>query len=120
MLVAIRRRLATAGLPAARRIARALAPPSAIAPARLVELVATAAVALPGPTVCLPRSIAIEALLLAAGRPAALRVGIAPRPCSHGGYAVDAHAWVELDGHPLGEDVSGWLPLENVRASGAG
>jgi hypothetical protein len=104
-----------AGVPRTRRAAARLAPRSAVASRRLAVLVAAAAPALPGTSRCLPRAIALEALLLGAGRSAELRIGVAPR---YAGGRLDAHAWVEVDGVALDEHQSAYvaLPLFGTRA----
>jgi hypothetical protein len=59
---------------------------------------------------CLPRALALQALLTRAGVPADLRLGVRKR-----GPHLDAHAWVECGGVPL-EPAAAWTPL----AGGAG
>jgi hypothetical protein len=52
------------------------------------------------PDTCLYRSLARYALLRRAGHPVRFVMGLDPKDPS-----VVGHAWVELDGAPLGEDV---------------
>jgi hypothetical protein len=101
-------------VPKARQVIGRLAPRCGLSARRVAELVAVAAQALPGATACLSRAIVLEAVLVAAGRPAGMRIGVAPR---RGGRQLDAHAWVELSGAPVAEDVSRYtaLPLFGVR-----
>jgi hypothetical protein len=87
--------LGSAGVARTRRAAQRLAFRSTLSSERLAVLVAAAARALPGEATCLPRAIALEALLRAAGHAAELRIGVAPRD---GRARLDAHAWVEVDG----------------------
>jgi hypothetical protein len=61
---------------------------------------------LPGDTRCLTRSLVLLRMLARRGIAARLVIGVKPEP------AFTAHAWVELDGHPLlnpGEYQSGRL-----------
>lgn len=57
----------------------------------------------PGPALCLHRSLALHRLLVRRGVPAVMRIGVRP------GAPVDAHAWVEVGGHVVGDS-------ERVRA----
>ncbi len=50
------------------------------------------------PAGCLPRSLVLERCLQRAGAPAELRIGVR---LEEGRF--DAHAWVEVDGAPVGE-----------------
>lgn len=86
-----------------------------VEPERGAELVRMASAALPGATLCLPRAIALEALLIEADHPAELRIGVAPDPNSG---RLSAHAWVELRGVAVAEDVSRYtaLPVFGARA----
>jgi hypothetical protein len=116
LLVAMARLAAArVGVPRTRRAAARLAPRSSLSSRRLACVVAASARALPGPSACLSRAIALEALLRAAGHGAELRIGVAPRP-DRGG--VDAHAWVEVDGVALDEGASPYvaMPLFGTRA----
>jgi hypothetical protein len=103
-------RLALAGASVAwtRGAAGWLARRSAMPSARVAALVAAAARALPGATGCLPRAIALEALLRRGGHAAELRVGVAPR---RGRGRLAAHAWVEVDGVAVGGDPSPYVAL---------
>jgi len=103
-----------AGVTRTRRAVARLAPRSAISSRRLAVLVAAAARVLPGAGPCLPRAIALEALLLGAGRAAELRIGVAPRS---GRGRLDTHAWVEVEGVALDEDSAPYvaLPLFGTR-----
>lgn len=86
-----------------------------VEPERGAELVRMASAALPGATLCLPRAIALEALLIEADHPAELRIGIAP---DQGPGQLSAHAWVELRGVAVAEDASRYtaLPVFGARA----
>jgi hypothetical protein len=101
-------------VPVTRRALARLAPGSALPPARIAEVTAGVVQLLPGRTRCLPRAMALEALLQGAGHPAELRIGVAPRL---GRPRLDAHAWVDLGGVAVAEDVSRYasLPLFGVR-----
>jgi len=57
----------------------------------------------------------LEGLLVAAGHPAELRIGLAP---SVGRDGPDAHAWVELGGIALAGDTTRYtaLPLFGAKA----
>jgi hypothetical protein len=63
---------------------------------------------LPG-TRCLPRALALQALLRQAGVASELRLGVAKNP--RGSFV--AHAWVNCDGEPFlpDEDLSAYTPL---------
>ena len=114
LLLAARLLLKPVGVPALRRGIGLVAPRLAPTPERLAELLNVAAQRLPGFTACLPRAIVLEALLRRAGRSAELRIGLAPL---REAKRLDAHAWVELDGIALAENVSGYtaLPVFGVR-----
>lgn len=64
-------------------------------------------------TRCLPRALALQALLRQAGIASDLRIGVAKD--SRGG--LKAHAWVERDGEPFlrDEDLSPYIPLAPFR-----
>src|SRR6185436_3436553 len=79
MMAGARVALREAGVGRLRRAAARVAPATGVAPARLAHLVDAAACALPGTTTCLPRAIALEALVAATGRTPELRIGLAPR-----------------------------------------
>jgi hypothetical protein len=68
--------------------------------------VAVAAAFFPGRAVCLEQSLALYLLLRRRGVPAELRIGVQV-------YPFYAHAWVELDGRPVNEDVE---TVEKFRA----
>ncbi|HEX5757819.1 MAG TPA: lasso peptide biosynthesis B2 protein, partial [Thermoanaerobaculia bacterium] len=72
-------------------------PPDAGEVARLVELAAAACRGV-YPAGCLPRSLAMQRLLARRGAPAELRIGVRRRE-----GVLEAHAWVEVDGRPVGE-----------------
>jgi Transglutaminase-like superfamily len=96
------------GVAETRGVAARLAPRTAIPPARLAVLVAAAARAWPGAVPCLPRAIALEALLRTGGHAAELRIGVGPR---YGRERVDAHAWVEVDGIALDGDPAPYVAV---------
>ncbi|MGD2113461.1 MAG: lasso peptide biosynthesis B2 protein [Acidobacteriota bacterium] len=50
------------------------------------------------PMRCLPRSLVLQTLLARRGIPSALRIGV-----QTGEDGLEAHAWVEHEGRPLGE-----------------
>ncbi len=50
---------------------------------------------------CLPRSLALQRMLARRGIASELRIGV--RKESNGAGGIAAHAWVEVDGVPLGE-----------------
>lgn len=82
-------------------------------PGRLARLVAVAARYHLLPLACLPRSLALQALLRRQGAGARLRIGV----CREGG-ALRAHAWVEHGGRPVAdpEDIGDtFLPLAAAR-----
>ena len=60
-------------------------------------------------TRCLPRALALQALLRQAGVASELRIGVAKNPQG----SLVAHAWVDCDGEPFlpDEDVSPYAPL---------
>lgn len=115
LLAAARLSATFTGVPRARRWLRRLAFRARIAPERLAELISAASSILPGATLCLPRSLVLEAVLCRSGRPAELRIGLAPRA---GRGRPEAHAWVELDGSAVGENPSRYtaLPLFGAQA----
>lgn len=61
------------------------------------------------PMTCLRRSLVLRWLLGRAGIPTALRLGVRRE-----GKALEAHAWVEYAGQPVGEpeDLERYTPLE--------
>lgn len=57
---------------------------------------------------CLPQALALQHLLVRQGIAAKIRIGVLP-----GSDPLDAHAWVELDGVPLGtEPPAGYQAIE--------
>jgi transglutaminase superfamily protein len=108
LVVVTRLVLPRRGVARTRAVAERLAPRTAIPPARLAVLAAAAARAWPGAIPCLPRAVALEALLRAGGHAAELRIGVAPR---HGRERLDAHAWVQVDGVPLDGDPSPYVAV---------
>jgi hypothetical protein len=66
---------------------------------RLDRLVRAAARRHLYPMTCLRRSLVLKWLLSGAGIPAELRMGVRPEQGS-----LEAHAWVEYQGEPVGED----------------
>jgi hypothetical protein len=67
---------------------------------------------LPGDRGCLVRATTLRRHLVAAGLDATVRIGV-----RRDGAQLDAHAWVEVDGHPVAEPlahVAGFLPLDGV------
>lgn len=103
------------------RVERLLAPARADrraaedrAAARCVWAVAAAARHHLKPMTCLPRALGLRWLLGRAGFAADLRIGVARE-----GDRLLAHAWVELDGRPLGEpegEPSPFQPLLEIAA----
>lgn len=67
---------------------------------------------------CLPRALTLWSLTRSAGHATELKIGVAPRRIE--GQRLDAHAWVELDGIPLGENAARYvhLPFDEPRVSG--
>lgn len=88
-------------------------------PARTARLVGRwraavdrALAALPGDRGCLVRATALHRHLRAAGLDAVVRIGV-----RRTGDALDAHAWVEVDGAPIGEPadhVAAFAPLDGI------
>lgn len=76
-----------------------------LSPGRLAQLTGIAARHHLRPMVCLPQSLALQALLRRQGLSAELRIGV-----RRAGGKLQAHAWVEHAGSPLGETVP-YLPL---------
>jgi hypothetical protein len=65
------------------------------------------------PMRCLPRSLCLRRLLCQAGLPAQLRLGVAKEE-----GRLMAHAWVELEGWPVGEsekEIGQFAPLSGIR-----
>ena len=64
---------------------------------------------------CLPRSVALAAMLERAGAHPVLILG-----CRRGEDAAwVAHAWVEVDGRPLDAGAGAFMPLARLSAAGA-
>ncbi|MFL6291666.1 MAG: lasso peptide biosynthesis B2 protein [Thermoanaerobaculia bacterium] len=76
-----------------------------LSPGRLAQLTGIAARHHLRPMVCLPQSLALQALLRRQGLSAELRIGV-----RRAGGKLQAHAWVEHAGSPLGETAP-YLPL---------
>src|SRR5688572_13911854 len=70
---------------------------AALSAGRLATLVTAAARHHVRPMTCLPRALALQALLRRNGIPAELRIGVRRE-----GGALQAHAWVEEAGSPVG------------------
>ena|SRR5687767_2328391 len=79
-------------------------------PARVAWAIALAKRVVPGAT-CLPQALVAEALLVAAGQPAELRIGVQKTAAGK----LEAHAWVESGGRmivgDLSQGLSGYTPL---------
>lgn len=54
-----------------------------------------------GPKRCLPRSLALRAMLAARGTPARIAIGV-----RRSGERVEAHAWVEVEGELVADSAS--------------
>ena len=83
-----------------------------LTPARLAQLTGIAARHHLLPMVCLPQSLALQALLRRQGLSSELRIGV-----RRAGGTLHAHAWVEHAGSPLGETVP-YLPLAKGGSAG--
>ncbi len=81
-----------------RAIDKHMKPAGTNAPERLQRFVRLAARHHLWPMACLPQALALRWLLAREGVPAAVMIGV-----RKDGGALEAHAWVELDGQPLGE-----------------
>lgn len=85
-----------------RRTLNALAPEPRVAPDRSWPLAArwlpVAVRYFPNGGHCLGRSVALVAILRRAGIPCDLRIGV-----RQGTADIEAHAWVEVDGHPVND-----------------
>jgi hypothetical protein len=115
LLTAARLGLRYATVPATRRCLARVARSSGVAPRRLSEIVSAASQVLPGASGCLPRALVLESLLTAAGAPAELRIGLSAR---NGNGPPSAHAWVDLAGTAIAEDVSRFTPVPIFGARG--
>jgi hypothetical protein len=83
-------------------------------PRRTAAIVARIAAAIPGQPQCLVRALVLAAILRREGRDARLRIGA----CQEAGVLA-AHAWVELDGSPVGDSpciAQRFLPLVGAGA----
>ncbi|HJX26490.1 MAG TPA: lasso peptide biosynthesis B2 protein [Thermoanaerobaculia bacterium] len=80
------------------RVSRSRLAGSAIAAERLARLVRTAARCQPWKVSCLERSLVLQAILSGSGSPPQLKIGV-----RRDGEALQAHAWVEIEGRPVGE-----------------
>jgi Transglutaminase-like superfamily len=80
---------------------------------RIVWAVETASQAIPGMKNCLVQAVAAEAMLIQAGYPCELRVGVAKK----GPDELIAHAWVESEGRVvIGEfELDRYTPLKAPR-----
>ena len=85
---------------------------SGLSPERLAQLTGIAARHHLRKMVCLPQSLALQALLRRQGLSSELRLGV-----RRDGGTVHAHAWVEHAGSPLGEPAP-YLPLAKGRSAG--
>jgi len=92
--VLLRRRGLPATLAALRAAAPAGEPPAPLGVVRLARVVTREVGLLPDGK-CLMRSLVMVALLARRGTPSTLVLGVRP------GETFAAHAWVELDGHPV-------------------
>ena len=115
LLATARLGLRYATVPATRRGLARVARSTGVPPRRLSEIVSAAAQVLPGASPCLPRALVLESLLTAAGAPAELRIGLSAR---NGNEPPQAHAWVDLAGTAVAEDVSRFTPLPIFGARG--
>lgn len=87
--------------------------PPRLAVERLVRLFRTADGLYPAreaPLDCLPRSLALTRFLRMSGWPVTHMIGVALDP-------FEAHAWVELDGHPLDESPTTLLRYVTIAAA---
>jgi Transglutaminase-like superfamily len=113
-LLAARCALVALPLVRARRLLESLARRARVpssTPAEIRWAVLAAARRLPR-TGCLPRALALQALLRQAGIPSDLRIGVSKE--DHAGFT--AHAWVEYEGRPIveDEDLSPYRPLSTL------
>ncbi|MFC4293816.1 lasso peptide biosynthesis B2 protein [Novosphingobium tardum] len=84
--------------------------PQNLAARRLARAVDRAAARLPGASVCLPRAMALQALLISRRIGTTLVLGVLPG--AQRGSIDDLHAWVAAGGEILiGGDLSGHVPL---------
>jgi len=87
-------------------------PEPGLSPGRLAQLTGIAARHHLRPMACLPQSLALQALLRRQGLPCELKIGV-----RRAGGELQAHAWVEHAGAPLGEPMP-YLPLARPRSAG--
>jgi hypothetical protein len=87
-------------------------PESGLSPGRLAQLTGIAASHHFWQMVCLPQSLALQALLHRQGLGAELKIGV-----RRDGGKVHAHAWVEHAGAPVGEPMP-YLPLAKPGSAG--
>jgi hypothetical protein len=80
--------------------------------ALVVHRVDLAAAFFPGRARCLERSFALHVCLGRCGIATAVRLGVQP-------YPFAAHAWVELDGEPVGESPDSIAPFRALPMTGA-
>lgn len=88
---------------------------AALPAGRLAALVAAAARHHLRPMTCLPRALALQALLRRNGIQGELRIGVRREA-----GALQAHAWIEDAGSPLGEPAEPrprYLPLARIRSA---
>lgn len=101
-----------------RRMLRGLAAPDAgpvaaidlVRAQRLAELAALVAGRGLGPRSCLRQALVVEQWLRRRGLPAQLKIGVRKVE----GAALDAHAWVELDGVALAQGVLQHHPMHGA------
>ncbi|MBK5256271.1 MAG: lasso peptide biosynthesis B2 protein [Vicinamibacteria bacterium] len=115
MLLMVRLGLSLVDVSRLRRVAGHLAPRCDLTPQRLADLVRMSSQALPGLTLCVPRAVVLEALLIRAGHAAVLRIGLTPLA---GRERPEAHAWVEIEGVAVAEDPSRYTTLPLFGTSG--
>lgn len=80
-----------------------------LSPAATAYIVQTLASVAPKKLNCLPRSLTLWAMVTAQGFSPELKIGASPRSAAT--TDLEAHAWVELDGHALGEGVERYIVL---------
>jgi len=84
-------------------------PPTATFAHHCARLTAIAAHhCLPGGS-CLPQALVLCRALRTRGLAATVRIGVTA-PAAN----LEAHAWVELDGEPLGQEVGRYTPLPGI------
>lgn len=85
---------------------------AALSAGRLATLVSAAARHHLRPMTCLPRALALQALLRRNGIQAELRIGVRREAGD-----LQAHAWIEAAGSPVGEPSPSYLPLVQIRSA---